>query len=69
MNKMKNANKKFGRCRVSGHGSKCEVSRDIQGSFVPRVTEKHQFMKQEKELDIICSYQAETERMGSLYEY
>jgi hypothetical protein len=47
MNKMKNANKKFGRCRVPGHGCKCEVSRDIQESFVPRTTEKAKFMKAE----------------------
>ena len=62
MDKMKNDNKKFGRCRVFGHGSRCEVSKEIQNSFVSRVTEKHQFMKQEKELDIICFNQADAER-------
>lgn len=55
MAKLKNSAKKFGRCRVEGHGQWCEVSDDIQSHTVSRTTEKFNFIRDEME----CSEQVE----------
>ena len=44
---MRGRRKRFGRCRVPGHGQHCEVSKDIQSVPVSKQTEK-----QEAEVEI-----------------
>ena len=41
--KMIGRRKRFGRCRVPGHGSHCEVSREIQSMPVSRAFEKREW--------------------------
>ncbi|EBV0896196.1 hypothetical protein DNU48_22530 [Salmonella enterica subsp. enterica serovar Agona] len=47
MEKLLGDTKKFGRCKVPGHGCKCCVSKDIQSIPVCRTTEKRKVMKRE----------------------
>jgi hypothetical protein len=44
--KMMRSQKKFGRCRVSGHGTNCEVSRDIQASTITRTEDKRTWKRE-----------------------
>ena len=43
MAKMLGNTKRFGRCRVEGHGSKCECSIDIQSTAITRTEDKREW--------------------------
>ena len=54
MAKMLRKRKQFSRCRVPGHGQKCEVSQEIQNIAITRAIEKREAIKEiEKELSEI----------------
>lgn len=49
MAKLLRKKKKFGRCRVPGHGSNCEVAHEIQSVPVTRSQDKLDIKKEIKE--------------------
>lgn len=45
MDKLMRARKRFGRCACKGHGSCCEVSREIQAQAECRSTDRREIRK------------------------